>query len=109
MHARTVAIGITLAVGSLTLGGQSRPGLSPGDLFALTSVGQVELSPAGTHVAYSVIHNTEKGRPYAVVTVLNLSTGVAHALPRGSSSPLWAPDGRRLAYLGSGPRDPASW
>lgn len=82
---------------------QSRPGLSPEDLFALTSVGQVELSPTGTHVAYSVVHNTEKGRPYAVVMVLNLGTGVAHALPRGSSSPLWAPDGRRLAYLGTVP------
>ncbi len=103
MHARTVATGVALTLGSLSLGGQSRPGLSPEDLFALTSVGQVELSPAGTHVAYSVVHNTEKGRPYAVVTVLNLGTGVAHALPRGSSSPLWAPDGRRLAYLGISP------
>ncbi len=103
MHVRIVAVGLALTLGSLAVGGQSRSGLSPADLFALTSVGQVELSPAGTHVAYSVVHNTEKGRPYALVTVLNLVTGVVHALPRGSSSPLWAPDGRRLAYLGTGP------
>ena len=99
----TLGLGLGLALGALTLHGQVRPGLSPDDLFALTSVGQVEISPTGTHVAYSVVHNREQGRPHAIVTVLNLDTGVARTLPRGSSSPLWAPDGRRLAYLGTGP------
>lgn len=98
-----VTLGLALGLGALTLHGQARPGLSPDDLFALTSVGQVELSPSGTHVAYSVVHNTEQGRPHTIVTVLNLDTGVVRTLPRGSSRPLWAPDGRRLAYLGSGP------
>ena len=47
--------------------------------------------------------NTEKGRPHAIVHILNLDTGVTRTLPRGSSGPLWAPDGRRLVYMGSGP------
>ena len=104
MRATTVVtLGLSAALSALTLHGQARPGLSPDDLYALTSVGQVEISPAGTHVAYAVMHNAEKGRPHAIVNVLNLETGVTRTLPRGSSSPLWAPDGRRLAYLGSGP------
>ncbi len=104
MRATTVvALGLSAALSALTLHGQTRPGLSPADLYALTSVGQVEISPAGTHVAYAVMHNAEQGRPHAIVNVLNLETGVTRTLPRGSSSPLWAPDGRRLAYLGSGP------
>ena len=101
--ATVVTLGLSAALSALTLHGQARPGLSPDDLYALTSVGQVEISPAGTHVAYAVMHNAEKGRPHAIVNVLNLETGVTRTLPRGSSSPLWAPDGRRLAYLGSGP------
>ena len=103
MRATSVAVFLVLGLGALTLHGQARPGLSPADLYALASVGPVELSPAGTHVAYSVVHNSEPGRPHAIVTILNLQTGATHTLPRGSSGPLWAPDGRRLAYLGSGP------
>ena len=103
MRLATTVVTVALALGALTLHGQARPGLAPGDLFTLTSVGQVEISPTGTHVAYAVTHNDEQGRPYAIVTVLNLDTGVTRTLPRGSSGPLWAPDGRRLAYMGRGP------
>ncbi len=94
---------LALGFSVLPLTGQGRPGLAPEDLYALTSVGQVEISPTGTHVAYSVVHNDEKGRPYAIVTVLNLVTGVSRSLPRGSAGPLWAPDGRRLAFMGRTP------
>ncbi len=103
MRVSAVAVVLALGLGAITATGQSRPGLTPEDLYALTSVGQVEISPTGSHVAYSVVHNDEKGRPYAIVRVLNLATGATRALPRGSSGPLWAPDGRRLAFTGRGP------
>ncbi|MEP7119036.1 MAG: prolyl oligopeptidase family serine peptidase, partial [Acidobacteriota bacterium] len=102
MRATSAAVLLVL-LATLGLSGQAKPGLSPADLFALTQVGQVEVSPSGTHIAYAVIDNRDQGRPRAVVTILNLQTGATHTLPRGSSSPLWAPDGRRLAYMGSGP------
>jgi dipeptidyl aminopeptidase/acylaminoacyl peptidase len=82
------------------LGGQTRAGLAPKDLFALQSVGDVQVSPDGSRVAYAVVHSDGPGRPYAVVTVLDLQTGRSHTLPRGTYGPRWAPDGRRLAFVG---------
>jgi dipeptidyl aminopeptidase/acylaminoacyl peptidase len=82
------------------LHGQAGRGLAPADLFALRAVGDVQVSPDGTRVAYAVIHSDGPGRPYAVVTVLDLQTGRSHTLPRGTYGPRWAPDGRRLAFVG---------
>ena len=45
------------------LAGQPRGGLAPKDLFALRSVADVQISPDGTRVAYSVVHNDGPGRP----------------------------------------------
>ncbi len=79
-------------------------GLTPADLFALQSVGEVEISPSGTHVAYAVVHNTERGRPHAVVTILNLQTGAQHTLPRGSSIRSGRPTAGGSPISAAGPR-----
>ena len=42
---------------------QSKSVLAPADLYKLQSVGDVQLSPDGTHVAYSVTHNERPGPP----------------------------------------------
>jgi dipeptidyl aminopeptidase/acylaminoacyl peptidase len=96
-----------LALVLLTITGLAAPaaaqtpgGLTPKDLFALQAVGDVQVSPDGTRVAYAVVHSDGPGRPYAVVSILNLETGRSAALPRGSYGPRWAPDGRRLAFIG---------
>jgi dipeptidyl aminopeptidase/acylaminoacyl peptidase len=94
------AVAAGLVATTLSLGAQGPAPWTPADLRQLRSIGDVEVSPAGTHVAYTVVRNTGPGRPEATLTLRNLTTGASHDLPRGSSGPRWAPDGRRLAYLG---------
>lgn len=95
-----LAMLVGLGASALPVDGQARRGLEAQDLYALQSVGQVEMSPDGTRVAYTVVHHDQPGRPYAVVRILNLATGVNQVLPRGSYGAQWAPDGRRLAFIG---------
>jgi Tol biopolymer transport system component len=92
-----------LAGASLTLDAQAPAPWTPSDLHRLQAVGDVEVSPAGTHVAYTIVRNTDAGRPQATLTIRNLATGATHDLPRGASGPRWAPGGRQLAYLGPTP------
>ena len=92
-----------LAGASLTLDAQAPAPWTPSDLHRLQSVGDVEVSPAGTHVAYTIVRNTHAGRPQATLTIRNLATGATHDLPRGAAGPRWAPGGRQLAYLGPTP------
>jgi dipeptidyl aminopeptidase/acylaminoacyl peptidase len=94
--------GVAAAVAGAA-GAQAPQPWTPRDLTRLLSVGDVEVSPSGTHVAYTVVHNADAGRPQARLTIRNLTTGATHDLPRGSSGPRWAPDGRRLGYLGPTP------
>ena len=50
-------------------------------------MGDVQVSPDGSRVAYSWSTTTRPGRPYAVVTILDLQTGRSHTLPRGILRP----------------------
>ena len=78
---------------------QTQPGLAPADLHTLQSVGDVQLSPGGTHVAYSITHNERPGRPYSDTWIRDLATGRVAKLT-GGSGPRWSRDGRWLAYAG---------
>ncbi len=80
-----------------------RPGLASADLFRLASVGDVQVSPDGTRVAYTVIRNDRPGRPYAQVFVMDLATGRSSRLGGDGdavSGARWAPEGRAIAYFG---------
>lgn len=99
---RDLFLATLAAVAALTIASSAQ---APGpwtsrDLHALRSVGDVEIAPDGSRVAYAVVQNVDPGRPQSTITIRTLETGVSHDLPKGSSVPRWAPDGRRLAYLG---------
>ena len=77
--------------------------LQSSDFLKLRSVGAVQWSPDGTRIAYTITSNDGPG-PYAQLWLLTVASGqsvrVGDEASRGSQ-PLWAPDGRSLAYVGS--------
>jgi len=82
--------------------GQTRS-LQSSDFFKLRSVGEVQLSPDGTRLAYTVINNDGPGRPYPQLWVMTLADGKSVRLGQEketSSGPEWSPDGQWLAYHG---------
>ena len=78
-------------------------GLATEDLVKLRSVGAVELSPDGHHLAYTVTMFDEPGRPYAQLWIMDLATQksirVGGEKDRGSG-PVWSLDGKVLAFVG---------
>jgi len=87
------------ATRTLRGGVETRPGLVPADLYKLQSIGNVQLSPDGTHVAYSITHNERPGRPYSDTWIRDLATGRVAKL-NGGAGPRWSRDGRWVAYQG---------
>jgi dipeptidyl aminopeptidase/acylaminoacyl peptidase len=72
------------------------------DLYKLRAVGEVELSPDASRVAYAVTNSDQPGRPYSQTSIMNLSTlqSVRLGGDRGrASSPRWSHDGQWIAYI----------
>ena len=90
---------MALALSVSVLAGQERTLLQPADFYKLQSVGDVQLSPTGTDLAYSVVSNAGPGRPTSSTWLRDMATGEAVELKTGSS-PRWSPDGKWIAYVG---------
>jgi dipeptidyl aminopeptidase/acylaminoacyl peptidase len=88
---------LALAVGAA--GAQPKPGLTSADLYQLKSVGDVQLSPDGRRVVYSITHNDRPGRPYSDTWIRDIASGRITRLT-GGSRPRWSPDGRWVACAG---------
>jgi dipeptidyl aminopeptidase/acylaminoacyl peptidase len=77
----------------------AQAGLTSKDLFQLQSIGDVQLSPAGTHLAYSITRNDRPGRPYSDLVVREMATGQERHV-RDAFGVRWSPDGKSIAYTG---------
>jgi len=91
-----------LIVGSVVVGGigaQQRSLLQPADFYKLQSIGDVELSPTGADVAYSVVSNSRPGRPTSSTWLREIASGTTVQLENGAG-PRWSPDGQSIAYFG---------
>jgi dipeptidyl aminopeptidase/acylaminoacyl peptidase len=71
------------------------------DLYHLRSVGDVQFSPDGAHIAFAVANNDRPGPPWAQIWIADTATGRAEKW-RGAdegSVPRWSGDGARLAFI----------
>src|SRR5580700_7870797 len=80
---------------------QAQIGLTSADLYKLHSVGDVQLSPDGSRIAYAVTNNDQPGRPYSQTWIMKLDTLQSIRLER-AASPRWSPDGQWIAYIAGG-------
>jgi len=78
-------------------------GLTSSDLSRLRSVGSVELSPDGHHVAHGVTMRDRPGRPYGQLWLMDVDTkkSVRVGSEKDSGgSPIWSPDGKWIGFQG---------
>src|SRR5712691_7364194 len=79
-------------------------GLQSADLLKLRSVGDVQWSPDGARIAYTVSNNDGPLRPYSQLWIMTVADGKSIRLAvdkESSSGPEWSPDGQWIAYSGS--------
>ena len=94
------ALALALAAASV----HASSGLQVADLYRLRSVGDVQISPDGTRIAYTVAYHDRPGAAYARVWTADIATQRTEPLGNGGESsigPRWSPDGSRLAYFGA--------
>ena len=79
-----------------------QPGFESADLQKLKSVGDVQLSPNGRFILYSISNREGQGRSSSRLWIYDLEDGSTRQLLDGSgSSARWSPDGSLVAYIGS--------
>jgi dipeptidyl aminopeptidase/acylaminoacyl peptidase len=96
--------GLILSLCILAFASQAfaKSGLTSGDLRQLRNVDDVQISPSGKLIAYTVVNRDRPGRPFGQVWVLDVASGNSKRLGSESESgdnPRWSPDSRKIAYV----------
>ncbi|MCJ8005963.1 S9 family peptidase [Lederbergia wuyishanensis] len=81
----------------------SKQGIKPEDLYQLKSVADPQISPDGTEVVYVKTHIDEKKKDYVSnLFYINLNDKIPQQWTFGehkTNSPIWSPDGSKLAFV----------
>jgi dipeptidyl aminopeptidase/acylaminoacyl peptidase len=87
-------------------------GLQSNDLYKLRGVGEADLSPDGSHIAYTISNNGQTGRPYSQLWIMNVADGKSFRLggenDRGGNAE-WSPDSHWIAYSGASGGQAGLW
>ncbi len=100
-----------LAAASLAVAADRKP-LTVEDIWSVQRVGAPVLSPDGKSVAYTLAtYDMDENRSNADVWLVPVAGGPARRLTTGKTSetsPVWSPDGRRLAFVSKREGDAAT-
>jgi dipeptidyl aminopeptidase/acylaminoacyl peptidase len=104
---------VSLLATPLSLFPQAKPALTFDRFIALKVVGDPQLSPDGSQLAFTVSEaSLQDNRNLSRVWVVPFTGGTARALTAGAGSdfaPRWAPDGRSLGFISTRANGPQVW
>ncbi|MGH9834698.1 MAG: hypothetical protein ACRD9Y_16900, partial [Blastocatellia bacterium] len=96
----TIWIIAPLAYGAMTGSQAQTSGLQSSDIYQLRSVSDVQLSPDGARIAYSVTNNDKPGSPYSQLWLMDVASGKTTQVEGASGGARWSPDGKLIAFSG---------
>src|SRR5215831_20872066 len=111
MHARLRLIVVPLCLGIAFLAVAQKRSITEKDLFEFNWIGDPQISPDGSQVAFVKVSVNEKKTGYdtSIWTVSTRGDEAPRRLTNGlhDSSPRWSPDGKLLVFVRS-PEPPAT-
>jgi dipeptidyl aminopeptidase/acylaminoacyl peptidase len=93
---------VIVALAGAVLGAQQTAVLTPAQTLERRGIGELELSPDGTRVVFTVTEPVEGAARQRNVWLLDVASEQVRQLTfsaKSDSSPRWAPDGRSIAFL----------
>ncbi len=98
---RVVALFVTVMLAVAAIAADKRP-ITPQDLWAIKRLGSPALSPDGKTVVFSQQEwSIEKNKPTSNLWAVDVASGAVRRLTTaaaGDGSPVWSPDGTRIAF-----------